>query len=350
MIKSKAGKIAPYQLFFALFVSRVVVTLTYVQTVSVGKLSTDLLISILLSYCLAIVLCLPVYFCSKKNKNPFSVAWIGLLYGVYFIYFSAVNVSRFSYFATSQLNPQSSMLFFIVLIIAGACYAAIMGVEGISRFGVFCGVVLVVTVVAVVVFNLKNIEIVNLFPIVDNKRIDILKNAVVLTSNSVEPALFLALENKVNGDKRNPLFLGITVAYVVIFILILLCEFVMGAASSLQAYPIFTVFQLASIGSMSRLDIFHTAFWVLALFLKVSILLYCATICVKKYQHRTKCVISSLFAIAVSYLITIAMGTSMVNVTKIISVVTFLLFCVLVPILNLIFGKEKRIDDTVEEK
>jgi hypothetical protein len=84
--KAKRGKISPVQLFFILLVSRLVVTLTYIQMVSVGKLSSDLMISIALAYCFTMVSSLPAYICIVKNKNPFDVKWIAIFYAVYFIF------------------------------------------------------------------------------------------------------------------------------------------------------------------------------------------------------------------------------------------------------------------------
>lgn len=349
MNNSKPGKIAPYQLFFILFVSRVVVSLTYVQSVSVGKMSADLLISIFAAWALSMIACIPAYLCAIKGKNPFNITWLAVLYALYFIYFSAVNVSRFSYFATSRLTPESSMLFFIMAILLCACYGAVMGLEGLGRFGAFCGVILLLTVVIVVVFNIKNADSVNLFPIIRNTRTDIFKNILLLSSNSIEPALFLSLEDKVNGEKKKPLFLGITASYGVIFLLILMCQLVMGFASQVQAYPIFALFQLASMGAMSRLDIFHIAFWVLAIFLKVSGLIYCSTLCIKKYKHSTKCIAASILSVAVAVIITMVVGMNMVNVTKIISVVMFIVYSVMIPLMSLFFIKKSRVDNIVEK-
>lgn len=349
MTKAKPGKIAPYQLFFILFVSRAVVSLTYVQSVSVGKMSADLLISIFASWGISMLACIPAYLCALKGKNPFKIQWIAVFYALYFIYFSAVNVSRFSYFATSRLTPESSMMFFIIAILLCACYGAVMGLEGLGRFGAFCGIILLFTVVVVVVFNIKNAEFINLFPIVKNTRTEIVKNSILLSANSIEPAVFLALEDKVNGDKKKPLFLGVTASYVVIFLLILMCQLVMGFASQLQAYPIFSLFQLASMGSMSRLDIFHIAYWVLAIFLKVSGLVYCATLCVKKYKHSVKCVVASLLSVAVAVFITMVVGMDMIKLTKILSTVMFIAFSVVIPLMSILFMKKSRVDRIVEK-
>ncbi len=349
MTSSKPGKIAPYQLFFFIFVSRVVVSLTYVQSVSVGKISSDLLISVFASWCLTMLVSIPVYLCVSKGKNPFKIKWIAVLYSIYFIYFSAVNVSRFSYFATTRLTPESSMLFFIIAILLCACYGAVMGIEGLGRFGAFCGIILLLTVAMVVVFNTKNADFINLFPIVKNTRTDIIKNIILLSANSIEPAVFLSLEDKVNGDRKKPLFLGITASYAVIFLLILMCQLVMGFASQLQAYPIFALFQLASMGSMSRLDIFHIAFWVPAIFLKVSGLVYCSTLCVKKYKHSVKCVIASLLSVAVAVFITMVVGMDMINLTKVISTVMFVVYSVIIPLISILFIKKSRVDNVVEK-
>ena len=70
MIKNKAlpGKIPPYALFFVLYISRVIVSLTNIQSVSVGKVNTRLLLSIALGMVLTVVLSLPAYFCTKTDN------------------------------------------------------------------------------------------------------------------------------------------------------------------------------------------------------------------------------------------------------------------------------------------
>ena len=65
MNNSERGKIAPYSVFFLLYISRIVVTLTYMQTISVGIVAPDLLISIAISFVSVVILSLPSYFCIK---------------------------------------------------------------------------------------------------------------------------------------------------------------------------------------------------------------------------------------------------------------------------------------------
>lgn len=338
---AKRGKISPVQLFFILLVSRLVVTLTYIQTVSLGKLSSDLLISIAFACLFTLLMSMPAYICVIKNKNPFHVKWVAVFYAVYFIYSAAVNISRFSYFASSRLNPDTSMVFFIIIITAAVCYAAAMGIESLGRFGVFCGAVLIIAVLVVAVFNIDNVTMINYYPLFLNTRSEIFEDSAVITANTIEPALFLALSGRVNGKKAKPLFLGITASFVTIFLLIFLCMGVMGSAASLQSYPIFTLFQMASIGSFSRLDMFHTAFWIFGLFLKCSVLVYASSAAIKKFTHKTKCIAVALIVGAAAIIITEIIGTRIVTFTKIVSISTFVLFSIIIPVISLFAVKSK---------
>lgn len=330
-LKSQRGKISPYQIFSVLFVSRIVVSLTYVQTVSVGKLGADFLFSIAISFLLTMLLSAPIIISIKKGKSPA----LKMLYSVYFIWLVSLNITRFSYFTSSRISASSSMAFFIAIIIISACYCACLGIEGISRFGAFCAVLLVLTVGVVLVFNVHNLAEINYYPVEQNKNFDVLKNALIMTSNSTEPALLFILSDRINGTKIKPLLASISASYLTVFLLIFFVVGVLGASASMQAYPIFTLFQMASIGSFSRLDMLHTAFWVLALLLKSSIYIYASSITIKRFSHRKKCVGISAIILGLSMLIVFVFGTAMVEITKYASVISFVIFVVVLPFISI---------------
>lgn len=344
-VNSKRGKVAPYQFFLVLFVSRIVVTLTYVQTVSVGKLGTDFLFSIALSCVFTILLSIPSYLCVQRNKSVL----LPYLYALYFAWLAGVNISRFSYFASSRVNTASSMVFFIVVIAVAAGYCAVLGIEGISRFGAFCGLLLVITLAIVLVFNVHNFHFINFLPVYSNNLTDILKNAFVMTSNSAEPVVFLILSNRINGKKSKPLFLSLLISYITILLIIIFVVGVMGANASLQSYPIFTLFQMASAGSFSRLDMLHTSFWMLALLLKSSLLIYSASVVVKRFVHAKKAVLFSVLVAIIAIIINGVLSTSMVSITKILSVATFVLFVVALPVISLFMKNNTRSSEVEDD-
>ena len=339
----KKGQISPAQLFSILFVSRIVVSLTYIQNVSVGRLSTDLLISVFLGLLGALALCVPICLCIKKNKNPFDVKWVAVLYGLFFVFSAALSITRFSYFATSRFNAAMPMIVYVLLIAAAACYAASLGIEPIGRFSGVCSVSLLVMAI-VIIFNGKNVDLINFYPIVENSRANIFENAAMIAANTVEPALVAALHKRVNGNAVKPLICSTLFVFVIIFLLIFMCMGVMGSAAPLQAYPIFTLFQMASIGSLSRLDMLHTAFWMLALFLKTSVFIYASTTGLKSSKHRVSTLGAAILTVVISAVIIWLIGMRSVSFSKIMSLSLSILFLVIIPVAFLL--KERK--NTVE--
>lgn len=338
-MNNKRGMIPPYALFCLFFVSRIVVTLTYVQGVSIGVFNTDILLSIALSLVLLIVLSLPAYYCVIKGKNPLDNRFLSVLYSLYFCYYTAITISRFAYFASSRMNTELSMVVVIILVIIATCYGAYLGIESIGRFGFLCAIMLGVTLVAVIGLNIHNIQLTNFYPLSQNTPQDIIKNAFLFSSNSVAPVYLLALKSRVNGKIKASYFGAIITVYCAMLLLILFCCGVMGSAGTLQSYPIYTLFQLASIGTFARLDMLHTAFWILAVLLKCSLLIYCASVSVKKYSHTAKCLVFAVLTGVVAIILDEVVGTAIVTPAKIISVVLFCLFALMFPVLSLVFKR-----------
>ena len=344
MNNAKRGQIPPYAIFFLFYISRVVVSLTYIQTISVGFVCADLLISIFCSFVITIILSIPAYLCAKKGINPFDIPVIRISYLIFFIYKTAINIGRFTGFATSRLNPDSTNFFFALLICVAACYCAYLGIEGLSRFSVYAGISIIVAIVFIIIFNVDNIRFINLYPIVRNETEHIIYNTIIMTSNSIEPAVLLCLAPRINGNTKKAFFTSICAEYFTIFVLIMVTLCVLGSSASLQPYPIFTLFQMATGNTLSRLDIVHTAFWILAVFVKCTMLIYCSTMCIKKYTHKNKCIAFTLISFVISLSMTELIASQLVKIAKPVSAVAYLIFCVGIPVFSLIFLKKDRRD------
>ena len=154
MNNAKRGKISPFQFFAILTVSRIVVSLTYIQSVTVGIMSFDIALGLIFA----------AYYCVVKNKNPLDNRWVALLYLLYFSYFCGVNVSRFAYFAISRLDTKISMPILCVAIVVLGVYCACLKIEGIARFGSLCAVTLFIAIVGAALLNFNKIEVENFYP------------------------------------------------------------------------------------------------------------------------------------------------------------------------------------------
>ena len=125
-------------------------------------------------------------------------------------------------------------------------------------------------------------------------------------------------------------------------VLVLLAVGIMGHGALLQSFPFFTVFQLAELGSMARLDMLHTCFWALALLVKTAVLIYCGSCCLKGAKRNNACIVSGIIAAAVAVFVTAVVGMAMVEITKIVSRVCFAVFAVLIPLATLMIKRRKK--------
>lgn len=342
MNNAKRGKISPFQFFAILTVSRIVVSLTYIQSVTVGIMSFDVALGLIFAAFFTIILSLPAYYCAVKNKNPLDNRWVALLYLLYFSYFCGINVSRFAYFAISRLDTKISMPILCVAIVVLGVYCACLKIEGIARFGSLCAVTLFIAIVGAVLLNINKIEVENFYPLIRNSRFAIFNNTLLFTSNSVEPAIIIALGSKVNGNILKPICAAVFTSFSAIVVLVLLAVGIMGHGALLQSFPFFTVFQLAELGSMARLDMLHTCFWALALLVKTAVLIYCGSCCLKGVKRNNACIISGIIAAAVAVFITAVVGMAMVEITKIVSRACFAVFTVLIPLATLMIKRRKK--------
>lgn len=338
MLKTKAslGNISAGQLALVLFVSRVSVSLTNIQSVSVGTFAPDILVSFVLSYFFVILFCLPIILCIKKGQSPLKNKGIAIFYGIYFLFYCSVNILRFSYFAATRMTPQLSMVFIIISLSISMLYGAYMGLEAIARFGSFCAVLLVLVMLVVLCLNLDSVNLLNLYPVMVNSRQNVLTNSLLFASNTIEPAVALALSSRVNGDASKALIKGVSWAFLLVFVLLFFVVAVLGGSANMQAFPIFSLFQIASFMAFSRIDIIHTSFWTLAVFMKCSLLVYCASSMTQKYSKKLKCVAISVVSFVVCLIILNTLGTSMITPIKYATILLFALLVIIMPILYLL--------------
>ena len=69
---AKRGTISAFQFFSIIFISRAVVSFTYIQTISVGRFASDILIAYAISFFLSLLLSFPAVMCVRKGVSPFN--------------------------------------------------------------------------------------------------------------------------------------------------------------------------------------------------------------------------------------------------------------------------------------
>lgn len=346
-MKAQKNKIAPISIFFLFYISRIVVTLTCVQSVTSNMLKPDVLISIVFSLGISLIALLPILYCYKMHKNPVDVKVVGLLYALYFIFMAGIDISRFAYFASTTLNPDAKAALFIVIIGVCMMYAALLGIEGLARFSAFGFVLMLIAVASVFICNVKNYSEINLYPVISNQTDTILYNSLTMAARNTEIILFLPLIKRVNGDAVKPFVGAVCASILTVFLLMLFIFGVMGASAALHSFPLYTLFQLAKLGSFERIDVLHISFWIFGIFIKTSLFIYCASICIKPFTQKTKCIASAVLSVAAAF--AVSLTTVVGDVKPVVHTILFAVFAVGIPVLTLIFKKRNRGDELIEK-
>lgn len=138
-------KITTVQLFSILFISRILISLTYVPALSSGSFTADLFLTVPISFSVMIIMLIPMVILLKKHKNqsvldyaedvsPLFLKIISVLFLLFFVYSSASAIAGFALFATSSLQPGMHAATLAVTIVSVSCYIAWLGIEPLGRF------------------------------------------------------------------------------------------------------------------------------------------------------------------------------------------------------------------------
>ena len=336
------GIISPYQLFFIFLISRAVVALTFYQSILYNGITPDSLISSIIALGINLLICIPIYLCIKHNKNPLDTKPGRILFFIYFIFFAAVNVSRFSFFACDKTTHGDSPLLFAVLITIAACYAAYLGIEALGRFSALCAGLSVLVLIIIVLLNIKSFHLVNFLPFYVGSKAETLKNSLIFTSNSIEPAMLLVFYKRCSSGSSKALLGGISASYIAIFIMLLFCIGVLGRAASLYSFPVYTLFQMTAFKSFSRLDIVYTAFGFFALFAKCAYIFYCAGQCITRLDSKLKYVLIFALVLASSIYIYTRFYSEITNNSRWFYTALSSAFLVVIPIISLLISKRRK--------
>lgn len=344
MTESKAGKISPFNFFSLIFISKVLVAFTSCTLVMFGVFSSDILISTAVSMFINLAFLGVVMYACKIGKSPLNNKWLSLIYGIYFIFTGSILVARFSFFASTELNPESEILFYSIFFIAFCVYGAVLGIEPLARVSLLVFAITVFGIISVAVFGFKEFEFINLFPFTRNSTRDILINALFFSGDASGLVLYLAVSPKVNGNKIKPYLWGTVSAYAVCTVILAFTIGILGDMASMSAFPMFEVSQVSKFSDKERLDAVYTAFWIFAVFLKTTVFLYSATAALRNYykkvSHKKMCIICG--AVMAAFCILLVRVVAYTKLYFILVISLYIFFGLIIPVCCLLFMKKDK--------
>lgn len=350
----RRNNLALYQVFCMLFVSRLLVTLTYIPSLNAGQTDANLIFSILLLFPITLLSALPLYFLLRRTGDNLldaayrvspklmDVSGVGL--GLWFLMTAALTLARFEFFVTSEMTPQASAVFFAFLVVVAALYAAYHGLETIGRIGTVLFVLMLLGFGFIIFTMADRMNLNNFVPFLTRPFSENLMTSVGLSSNTVEIAVLALYRNRINGKSGRmfPFWLGAVV--ITVITLYTVCVGTTGYYVKTQTFPIYSLAVLAETGILERLDALHTSFWIMGVFMKTALMIVCAVTCFQTVFRKTK-----------QNLLLVACGAGIIGVSLIISrnllsytgisnilmyVLPFVLFVILLPLFLLIARKK----------
>ncbi len=289
----KRPSVSVNQIFGMLFISRVVVIVTY-GTLLIGDSELwDHLISVPISFFLTFIFVWPLYklFCMDKNMNLMDNSkelvgkFSGIIIFIYIIYFLIISLHTlaiFNNFILNAVNPPISLPLLSVLLLFSACYGAYKGLEALVRTSGFIFMATVFSVIFLGVSLFYSIENINYTPFLYNGLESVKEGVIYMLSQSVCIPALAVLFPMAKGDYRKGMLLWNIGVYSVFGMVIILITGTMGDFVKTQLFPVYSAAGIGKFGTFRHLDALYLAIWMSCIFLKLSLFLLLAGEGVKK--------------------------------------------------------------------
>lgn len=294
---TNSHQISPAQLYSIFFVSRILVTLTYIPALNEIALSSDLLVQAFLYPLGMLISALPLYalYQARPDWDIFDCAYrispvlskiLAVLYALFFLFVALLSVTRFDLFATSRLFPDSDFTIFLLIIILISCAAAGFGLEALGRLSGLAVLLVAVTLGFVIAVLLPRFEPLNFTPLFYDGVMPTLRGTAAFLSGTAEAAALAVIAPRVRG-KLTKGYVKWTLWLTLAMALLFFCAIsVLGVFFQTQLFPFHSLAVLAEFSVLQRLDAFHTGVWILCLFVKLAFFTLLTVTCLRRAFGR----------------------------------------------------------------
>lgn len=291
---TKNNTITAGQLFCMLFISRMVVNITYSPYMATSGEMLDHVVSAALSIFFTIFMALPIYFLYRRrpacnladNAYALTGKFFGLIltgvYGLYFLFVCAYTLSLYETFVTNVITPNYSLPVLAAAVLATACYGAWKGVEALARTSGVIIVIVIACLVFMVCALVPEMDPLNYTPLLyegSSSMWNGVKKMIGRTSCVAMAAMLLPVTK---GKIKKNFLIWTAAIYGVTMILISVIVGALGDFLKTQIFPIYAAATVADLGAFQRNDALFFAVWTSSLFIKISLGLYLFSLCVKK--------------------------------------------------------------------
>lgn len=343
------------QLFGMLFISRMIVNMTYNPSTTGGESMWDHVLSCAISFVLTFLMVIPVYIlCNLRggidiaNISYLLLGKIGgiicFIYTLYFIFVAIYTLSMFNSFVSNVMSPKTPLLTLSFAVVIVASYAACKGIEGIARASFFILVLVVIAIIFIILALIPQVDVRNYPAFMYDGSSQTINGVILMFSRtSCIPAMAMLLPLS-KGNKKTGIIIWNISVYLTIAILITVIVGSLGDYLKTQSFPIYTATCIAEMGILRKLDALYLGIWMTGLFVKISLFIYLASSCVKKvYRKRSFKMSASIIGLLIAILSFYASNSSKIisyfyniNIIAIFTLITAVIIPLFLIIVNLL--------------
>lgn len=286
-------RVSVCQLFIMLYISRMVINVTYssynsnISTLRYGILSA------FIALVATLLMSIPVFLMFKTSNgrtvtdNGYLLfkkwgAVVAVIYGLYFLWVLINTLSQFNIMVTNVLNPTSSFFVLSLAVIVASMYGAYKGIEALGRASTIIFFFIAIALIILLCTLLPQADYRNIEPVTIQDSGNITEIAVnMISKNSCIPALAILLPFAKGNCKKGIVWWTIAV-YLSTAVLISIIVAVLGDYLETQIFPVYSITALASLGVTKRLDGIFLGVWTAGMFVKISLFMYLLSACVKR--------------------------------------------------------------------
>ncbi len=293
MTKTKKAVITVPQLFSMLFISRLIVSMTYSLRLSNSTSMWDHILSAGISFIVTFLLVIPVYslFSSEKKFDIVDTSYnlmgkagtiITFIYIIYYIFVCSYTLSVFIDFVSNVINPPISTVALSIAVILSSWYGASRGIEGLARTSGIILFVIGLSIFFIIISLMGSLEATNYQPLLYNGTSSMWNGVLYMISRtSCIPAMAMLIPKAKGSIKKGILFWNVSI-YALIACLIVLIVGALGSFLDTQLFPVYTAASIAKLSSLQHMDALYLGVWTMGVFVKISLFLMISAECTNK--------------------------------------------------------------------
>lgn len=284
----KGGRLSPKQLILLVFLSRIIVAITYLPVLTAPPANQDAWLSVVLMVPIELLLSGPVYLLAKRFPDQTIIQYsqtiagkagklIGILYIWLFIHITAINLSFFCEFYTTYM-PETPFLFFAISLIIFTAYAAYSGIEVVGRISEIVSPIFMISIMVIVILLAKDMDLKALAPVMEKGLFPSLHGGLYVSTLTIEIvgiAMLLPYLNDQQKAKKVFIYSFLLISVFFLLITITILSFCGAQLAKSLTFPFFnTVRQINVADFLERLDSINLAIWTIVLYVKIAFYYY----------------------------------------------------------------------------